>query len=80
MSEESKKKVISSSVESQGQVPRDILIVTSKLKKYVKVKHGINTSASVAERLSDIIRARVDEAIVYARSDGRKTLMDRDFK
>lgn len=62
-----------------GNIPRDILIVAAKLKSYVKIKHNLNTSANVMERLSDMIRIACDHACDKARMDGRKTLMDRDF-
>lgn len=64
---------------SRGDVPRDILIVASKLKAYVKAKHDLNTSANVMDALSDIVRFHVDKAVEKAREEGRKTLMDRDF-
>jgi hypothetical protein len=57
----------------------DILIVASKLKQYVKDKYDMNTSANVMEALSHIVRRQTDRAIAKARSEGRKTLMDRDF-
>ena len=60
-------------------LPADILIVASKLKNYVKAKHDLNTSSNVMNKLSDIVRNVVDDAINNARADGRKTLMDRDF-
>ena len=67
-------------VRSGGKdVPRDILIVASKLKAYVKAKHDLNTSANVMDALSDIVRFHVDKAVEKAREEGRKTLMDRDF-
>ena len=62
-----------------NNVPIDILIVASKLKNYVKEKHDFNTSSNVMDKLSDLVRNLVDDAIVNARNDGRKTLMDRDF-
>ena len=58
---------------------KDILIVASKLKKYVKDKHGLNTSAGVMEMLSNIVRIQCDRAVENAMREGRKTLMDRDF-
>ena len=64
---------------TNGKFDRDILIVASKLKKYVKDRHDLNTSANVMDKLSDLVRDLVDEAIIQARQDGRKTLMDRDF-
>lgn len=62
-----------------GEVPRDVLIVASKLKQYVRAKSGMNTSDSVMEVLSRRVRAMCDDAIQRAREDGRKTIMDRDF-
>ena len=65
---------------SDVDLPREILIVVSKLKAYVRARSGMNTSDSVMEVLSDRLRAICDEGIRHAASDGRKTLMDRDFK
>ena len=62
-----------------GEFEREVLIVASKLKKYVKDKHDLNTSGNVMERLSDLVRDLVDDAVIRARQEGRKTLMDRDF-
>jgi len=62
------------------ELPREILIVVSKLKAYVRARSGMNTSDSVMELLSDRLRALCDEGIRHAASDGRRTLMDRDFK
>lgn len=57
----------------------DILIVASKLKQYIKDKHDMSTSANVMEVLSHIVRRHTDDAVEKARSEGRKTVMDRDF-
>ena len=57
----------------------DVLVVVSKLKKYVRSVSGMNTSGSVAAVLSDFVRRRCEGAIERAKADGRKTLMDRDF-
>jgi hypothetical protein len=59
--------------------PREILIVASKLKDYVRLKSGLNTSQNVLDRLSDMVRILCDQAIERAHNDNRKTLMDRDF-
>jgi hypothetical protein len=56
----------------------DILIVVSKVKKYIRERSGMNTSDAVAERLSDHVRAVCDESIRAAGRDGRKTVLDRD--
>ncbi len=58
---------------------QEVLVVVSKLKAYVKSSAGMNTAGNVAPALSDKIRALCDRAIENAKSDGRKTLMDRDF-
>lgn len=66
--------------ESSEDLPDDILIVVSKLKKYVKARSGFNTSDNVLPRLSRLVRELCDEAIRHAGQDGRKTVMDRDFR
>jgi len=58
----------------------DVLIVVSKLKAYIRARSGMNTSESVLEELSDIVREHADRAIENARLDGRRTVMNRDFK
>jgi histone H3/H4 len=59
---------------------KEILVVVSKLKAYVKNKSGMSVSASVTEVLSDKIRTLLDEAIENASRDKRKTVMDRDIQ
>ena len=56
----------------------EVLIVVSKLKKYIRERSGMNTSDAVAEALSDHVRAVCDEAIRNAALDERKTVLDRD--
>jgi histone H3/H4 len=58
----------------------EILIVASKLKQYIKDKHDMNTSANVMDVLSKYVRNISDRAALHAKSEGRKTLMDRDFE
>ena len=67
------------SVELQQGVPRDVLIVASKLKAYIRARSGMNTSDGAMDVLSDIVRELCDGAIRKAASEGRKTVMDRDF-
>ena len=59
--------------------PKDVLIVVSKLKAYVKARSEMNTADNVIEALSDHLRVLCDRAIEKARTSGRKTIMDRDF-
>jgi hypothetical protein len=56
----------------------DVLIVISKLKKYVRDRSGMNTSDAVADLLGDHVRSICDEAIRAAAREGRKTVLDRD--
>ncbi len=57
----------------------DVLIVASKLKKYIKERSGMNTAGDVLEVLSDFVRHQANDAIDRAREDGRKTVKARDF-
>ena len=58
----------------------DVLVVASKIKKYIKEKADMNTSASTMEALTAVLTRAIDQAIDSAKSDGRKTVMDRDVK
>jgi histone H3/H4 len=58
---------------------KEVLVVASKVKNYIKESGDMKTSGSVLEVLSDRLRALCDDAIESARSDGRKTVLDRDF-
>jgi hypothetical protein len=59
--------------------PDDVLVVVSRLKTYVRERFGMNTSDAVMEVLSDHLRGLCHRAADNARTDGRKTVMDRDF-
>jgi histone H3/H4 len=56
----------------------EILIVTSKVKNYIK-EAGMNTAASVADALSEKVRQVCDEAMENARKAKRKTVRDTDI-
>jgi histone H3/H4 len=58
--------------------PREVLIVASRLKDYVRARSGYNTSDRALAPLSDIVRQVVDQAIENARREGRMTVLDRD--
>lgn len=74
-------KAVSSTNDSTGNGNEDeILIVASKLKQYIKDKYDLSTSANVMDALSNIVRRQTDRAVAKARSEGRKTVMDRDFE
>lgn len=59
--------------------PREILVVVSKLKAYVRARSGFNTSDRCMELLSDHVRALCDRAIESARAHERRTLLERDI-
>lgn len=75
-----KRRIIPTPAQPSAQSPKDILIVASKLKDYIRARSEMNTSASVMDILSDIVRIECDKAIEQARREGRKTVLDRDFK
>lgn len=56
----------------------EVLVVASKIKNLIKQEGDMKTSASVLTALSDRLRSMCKEAIESARSDGRKTVLDRD--
>lgn len=59
--------------------PREVLIVASRLKEYIRARSGFNTSEGVLGPLSDIVRRVCDEAIRNAERSERKTVLDRDI-
>ena len=61
------------------ELPRDVLVVVSKLKKYIRARSGMNTSDTVTDVLSDHLRDLCVQAIRHAAEDDRRTVMDRDF-
>ena len=65
---------------AEPELPREVLVVVSKLKAYIRARAGMNTSDGVVEVLSDQLRRLCDLAIENANADGRKTVLDRDFK
>lgn len=58
----------------------EILIVSSKVKSYIKSKGDMNTAASVSEALSDKIREVCDKAMENAKKAKRKTVRDTDIE
>lgn len=57
-----------------------MLVVTSKVKKYIKEKGGMCTSSVTIEALSKAVECICDGAIAEAKEDKRKTVMDRDVR
>lgn len=57
----------------------DVLVVTSKVKKYIKEKGECNTSAETVDVLSKAVERLCEKGIEAAKNDGRKTVMARDI-
>jgi histone H3/H4 len=57
----------------------EVLVVTSKVKAFVKSTADMNTSGTFVDALSGHVQALCRKAIENARADGRKTVKDRDL-
>lgn len=57
----------------------DILVVASKVKKFIREKSGLSTSAEILEGLSQKVEQLCLEAVEKAKADGRKTVKGRDL-
>lgn len=77
--EPARRRVVRPEAEAAPADDAEVLVVTSRLKDYIRRKSGMNTSDRVLAPLSDLVRAICDEAIDNARAEGRKTVMDRDL-
>jgi hypothetical protein len=64
---------------SDEQGTKEVLVVISKVKAYIRAKSSMNTSDAVTEALSDLVRTTCDQAIEKAKGEGRKTVMARDI-
>lgn len=63
----------------KSPMENEVLVVVSKMKQYIKDVSDMNTAEDVNRIISQMIRVHLDRAIENARSDGRKTVMARDF-
>ncbi len=63
-----------------SQTSQEVLVIASRLKDYIQNRSEFNTSQTVMDILSQHLRILCDRAIDNARSEGRKTVMDRDFQ
>ena len=57
----------------------EVLVVTSKVKKFIKESGDCNTSAETVDVLSKAVEALCKKGIDSAKADGRKTVMARDI-
>jgi len=72
-------RIVESATDKGSEGDDDVLIVVSKLKKYIRDRSGMNTSDGAIAPLSNHVRALCQRAIRHAAEEGRKTVMDRDF-
>jgi histone H3/H4 len=74
-------------METQGNVntntatetDAEVLVVVSKVKKFIRANSGLNTSQCAIDALSKKIAELCTQGANNARTDGRKTLMGRDI-
>ena len=58
----------------------EVLVVASKVKKYIKEKSGFSTSSQCMEQLTVRVEKICHKAIENAQKAKRKTVMDKDFE
>ncbi len=75
-----RRRVVGAKPAPMPEGPRDVLIVASRLKQFIRETWGFNTSEGVLEPLSDAVRRLCVSAVERAKEDGRKTVLDRDFE
>lgn len=64
---------------ASAPVPRETLVVISKLKAFIRAQAGMNTSDGVSGVISEHLRDLSVAALRVAAEEGRKTVLDRDF-
>lgn len=57
----------------------EVLVVTSKVKKFIKENGGCNTSSETIDVLSNAVKILCQKGVDQAKKDGRKTVMARDI-
>ena len=83
VSEESRRRLVRPArpeVQLDTDIPRDTLVVVTKIKNYVRARGDMKTSERVMDVLSEHIRKIADRAIREAARDERKTVLDRDVR
>ncbi|NCN41285.1 hypothetical protein GW916_08545 [bacterium] len=56
----------------------EVLVVTSKVKNFIKANGECNTAGETIEAISTAVEKILNEAIQNAKAQGRKTVMARD--
>ena len=73
-----KKKAKKKGAAKRGGKNRDVLVVASKVKAYIKSKK-MNTSAEAISCVSESVYGLIDEAIRRTQANGRKTVKGQDL-
>jgi histone H3/H4 len=68
------------SEDEDDELAKEVLVVVSKLKGYVRARSGMNTSDGVVDVLSDHLRDLCRKAVRSAAQNSRKTVLARDFE
>lgn len=63
-----------------SDLPRDVLVVMSKVKGFIKAHSDLRTSDGVSDPLSDHLRQVCVAAVMSARAVGRSTVLARDIE
>lgn len=77
--EAARRRIVGGPSAPEPDAENDVLVVVSKLKKFVRDRSGMSTSDGAIPVLSEHLRWLSVEALRVAAADGRKTVMDRDF-
>lgn len=76
----SRRRVVGAKPTPVPKGPREVLIIASRLKHFIREVWGMNTSDGVLDPLSDEVRRLCVKAVEKAKEDGRKTVLERDFE
>jgi hypothetical protein len=74
-----RRRIIASKPEPEPDGPKEVLVIASRLKNFIKQAHDLNCSDGVLEPLSEEVRRLAGRAARNAAEDGRKTILERDF-
>ncbi len=67
-------------VQLDDDIPRETLVVVTKIKNYIRARGDMKTSGGVMDALSEHLRHIADRAIREAVRNERKTVLDRDIR
>jgi histone H3/H4 len=74
-----RRRIVRPATPGRAAPPREVLIIASRLKDYIRARSGFNASDRILDPLSEIVRTLCDEAILKAEREGRRTVLERDI-